>query len=154
MPFVRLDGRLWTHLWRALRGWFRRAFGTTRLPALPPAVGPASTPAPSTEPARDARPDTLPAAIVGRADAALDLPHTPVPDAPPPMLPPTALGACARATWTVRWRPPVLHVPCPRCQARLRLPLWKVLCYEDVFCEECALRLRRSTPAEPMHPRS
>ncbi|HET9596923.1 MAG TPA: hypothetical protein VFP65_15145, partial [Anaeromyxobacteraceae bacterium] len=102
----------------------------------------------------DARPDTLPAAIVGRADAALDLPHTPVPDAPPPMLPPTALGACARATWTVRWRPPVLHVPCPRCQARLRLPLWKVLCYEDVFCEECALRLRRSTPAEPMHPRS
>ncbi len=146
MPVPRLDGQVWTHLWRAIRGWIRRAFGRMGLPPLPPAGSPAAPRIPTEEPG--------PEAIAERASTSLDVPHAPVPAAPPPLLPATGLGPYARATWMMRWRPPLLRVACPRCQAPLQLPLWKVLCYEDVFCEVCALRLRRSTSDEPIQPRS
>lgn len=140
MPARRVDGRLWGRLVHALRPWLQRVLG--RLGARGAAPG-RTAPTPAT-----GRPGGLPA----RRAPAPGPPSSPLPLAPP-RLPEATVGPYARATWTVRWRPPLLRVPCPRCREPLELPLWRVLYHESVSCEACALLLTRGGGAAPETPR-
>ena len=135
-----LDRALWRRVWRAFRGWMARTFGRGELPARPPAGG-------------DARASGTSREAAGPRSAA-PRPAPPTSPASPPAFPPTPLGAHAQATWSVRWRQPLLRVACPRCGAGLVLPLWKVVCYEDLYCRGCGLTLGRARGEDGVHPES